>query len=302
MKSNILNNIINRYRKLNRCLRSRNLVKRIAKKNSDYTIAIMYGTGIGDLCLSIAYLQEFKAHYQRKICLVASSTLKELVFCYGGYDKLVFISKQQTNDMIFMLLKHFRWRWFERKFNNYEIIYTNPWYYQEMSSSQNCFVLDILKKNVYRIDSDICQIPRIPLSEGDCKTENYKKILINGFSNSTVIDIQIFDKLILYFKKLGYVVYSNCINESSFCFNNTERLVSDIFNLYSIANKFDYILSVRSGIIDFLASAKTKFILLYEHNNYLPLYSIKQWPNVDAIELYYDDENLMRKISEYVEE
>ena len=113
--------------------------------------------------------------------------------------------------------------------------------------------------------------------------------------------MNVFSPILEFFQNKKYIVYTNCFKDNDVCLPQTNRLKLDIFQLYTISNQFDYVVSVRSGILDFIASKARKQIVLYEHNNFMTLYTMKQWPDVEALEMYYDDSNLMKKIKEYVE-
>ena len=250
----------------------------------------------------MAYLNQLKKTAQGKNMLLVSDNLQNIVGFFSGHDKIAYISKKKMINMCYLLTKKIKWGWFEKKFEKKQILYTNPWFYRSGIASQET-VLEIMRKTIFRLGENVpCQFPHI---ETDRKTPRIRRgdsVLVNGDSNSTTINSSMFAAIIRFFSVQGFTVYTNCINEEAVCFQGTQRFVADLEELYKYANNFKYIVSVRSGIVDFLASKKVKFILLYAHNGYLPLYSIKQWPGVNALEMYYDDPNLMDKIKAYVEE
>lgn len=292
---------MNKLRRIFIILQNRIFIKRIYRKYSEYRLIICYGVGIGDFCFSIAYLNHFKNQSPKKNMLLVSENLKNVIEFFSGYDKVVYVNKKKMMDMQYLLTKKIRWGWFEKKFRKKQILYTNPWVYRCGIDSQET-VLEIMRKTIFQLEEDsVCQYPYIESESTNLRLEPGNNVLVNVDSNSTTIHSSALEIVVEFFISRGFTVYTNCINEEAACFHGTQKFVADLEELYKCANNFKYIVSVRSGIVDFLASKKVKFILLYAHNGYLPLYTMKQWPGVDALEMYYDDPDLMEKIEEYVE-
>lgn len=282
-------------------IKSKRLIKKIKKRNPEYSIVISDGTGIGDLCFSLSYLPDFRSRLNKKILLVLSENLRDIVACFKGYDKLLFFSKKQISDFRYVLNRHIKWKWYEENFANNEVIFTYARYYSIVKNKSEKNILDILLNDIYRLQVHrYFQYPVVPARTVEHLQEG-KKILFNLSSNSSEISVETFNKILKFFQDRKYIMYTNCVKDSDVCLFKTNRLQLSIFQLYSISDQFDYVVSVRSGILDFIASKAKKHIVLYEHNNFLPLYTMKQWPGVDALEMYYDDPDLMEKIEEYVE-
>lgn len=282
-------------------IKSKRVIKMIKKHNPDYSVVISDGTGIGDLCFSLSYLLDFRAKLNKKIILVLSENLREVVTCFKGYDKLLFLPKKQISDFRYVLNRHIKWRWYEKKFANNEVIFTYARYYSIINNKREKSILNILLDDVYRLPVySSFQFPEVPTRHVE-HLQNGKKILFNLTSYSSKINMNVFSPILEFFQNKKYIAYTNCFKDNDVCLPQTNRLKLDIFQLYTISNQFDYVVSVRSGILDFIASKARKQIVLYEHNNFMTLYTMKQWPDVEALEMYYDDSNLMKKIKEYVE-
>lgn len=284
--------------------RYRRYIRTLAKTNPEYTIVIFNGIGIGDICLNSAYLQAFREENNIKILLVVAENVRWVTECFSGYDKLICVSKYKLDDFRYIMSKHIRWRWYDRNFLNKKIIFTNIRYHRALSPYPHATALESLRNIIYRLEKYVdIQYPSLPNNEDNVVAlENGKKILLNAVSNSSKIPIEIFDPIIKYFRNNGYIVYMNCAYPDDYYIDGTQQLVTSSDELYAIGQEFDFIVSIRSGILDFLASKGKRQIVLYDHNDFMELFTMKQWPGVNALEMYYDDPNLMEKIKVYVEE
>ena len=279
-------------------------LKHLCKKNKDYCNIVIFGGAIGDCCIAMAYLLEFRKKLERKINIIVSESLKELVQCYDGYDKVTYVSKQAIVHMEFVTTRKFPWTWYFKQIDTPQLIITNPWIYldRELLKLRDLNCLNIMRDIIYHLNENVrCQTPQIKYNQ-NIHIRGKKNILFNPFSNSMQCDPNIFNEIIDYFKLRGYNLYTNCINNDAFCFPGTERLVSSIFDLYNLIDQFECIVSIRSGILDLLASKNIKQIVLYDPNaGYKNLYSLKMW-GINALELYYDDNKIIEKINTFLEQ
>ena len=275
--------------------------KKQMKKNPDACLAFIPECGIGDFIISIAYLKSFKEQANKKIILYIgdSKSLRYLINFYQSYDEVKYLKIKKMKKISKAGICMKKWSWYEKYHNKRKMIIISPWPYVNEGllyfKKLNC--LDLFADTVFRfVDTYEIDYPKLKFKTF---TDN-KKVLFNISSYSSKISNDLFFPIVEYFQSLGYEIYTNCINENSFCLPNTKPYIASINDLIENIKQFEYIISVRSGILDLLASSKVKQIVIYENHRFINLYSLKMWKCMDVLEMLPTEPKMMEKIKTFV--
>ncbi len=276
--------------------------KRQMKKYPDSCLAFIPETGIGDFIVSMAYLKSFREQINKKIILYIgdSNSLRYLINFYQSYDEVKYlkIKKMKIISKASICMKN--WPWYEKYHNQRKMVIISPWTYMNEGllyfKKLNC--LNLFADTVFRFEDNYeIDYPKLSFKTF---TDN-KRVLFNISSYSSKISNDLFFPIVEYFQSLGYEIYTNCINENSFCLPNTKPYIASINDLIENIKQFEYIISVRSGILDLLASSKVKQIVIYENHRFINLYSLKMWKCMDVLEMLSTEPKMMEKIKFFVD-
>lgn len=270
------------------------------KKNFDSFLVFIPEIGIGDFIIAMAYLKTFKEKADKKLILYVNNTsaIKALASFYESYDEIRYVKIKRMHRIVRICMHLKNWNWYERYRTENKLIIVSPWLYVNEGllyfKKLNC--LDLFADTVFRFE-DTYEID-YPKLKFKTFTDN-KKVLFNISSYSSKISNDLFFPIVEYFQSLGYEIYTNCINENSFCLPNTKPFITSISDLIENIKQFEYIISVRSGILDLLASSKVKQIVIYENHRFLNLYSLKMWKCMDVLEMLSTEPKMMEKIKSF---
>jgi len=145
------------------------------------------------------------------------------------------------------------------------------------------------------------RLPKVKVSAIDeFETKKRKICVINPYSSSMVFSEKLYQKICDKLKKNGFFVYSNvCGSQKEI--EGTNPLRCSIEELYSIACDVPLVISVRSGILDYLIPSGVNMFVIYEtwkdsFNMINPKifakhYSLKEWHSKGKVyEAYLDNE------------
>ena len=127
---------------------------------------------------------------------------------------------------------------------------------------------------------DVRQVfPKISL-----KTEDVQKIydirlpyiILNPYSNSMKIETDVFLKIIENIKARGFHLYTNVVS-SQIPLDGTKELKCSPDEFFALSAGAAAIISIRSGILDYIVSNTQKMFVLYDNRKYYELYSLKAW-------------------------
>lgn len=139
--------------------------------------------------------------------------------------------------------------------------------------------------------SHILNIPLVPiachgLSRSPVQAiENFQSIkskicIINPYSYSMKFSEGLYEKIVQKLSNLGYVVFTNVVDNQK-AIEGSEPLRASLDELFSIACEIPLVVSVRSGILDFLIPSKVNMFVVYE-----------KWKDIDNEQLDIEgDEN-----------
>lgn len=296
--------IFNRIKFYRSVLKARNYLEKICKKYPDYCVVHSWCSGIGDDVLTMAYLKAFREKIGKKILLVSPENTKELIERYSGYDDVIFLEKNFCNGLnqAFQGIRIGR-KWYENLRKENRLVCTCVWFLvndEILRYLNGLYWLNVLRDVIYKIPED--SPVQFPAQKKTDVPLNQKRILVNPFSNSSRIPVESMTEIIDFFRAEGYAIFTNCVQADSFCFDGTERYCKSFMELYDEADSFEYIVSVRSGIVDLLASRNLRKIVLRSKSPLLKnIYSMKMW-KCDALEMDFDAPDRMERIKKFVEE
>ena len=106
-------------------------------------------------------------------------------------------------------------------------------------------------------------LPVVPIkSIADFEKNKDKICIINPYSYSMYTSLPLFEKLAKELKKKGYVVYTNVVKGQKVV-EGTFELNCDLRELYSISKQIPLIVSLRSGILDYLIPSSINMFVVY---------------------------------------
>ena len=105
-----------------------------------------------------------------------------------------------------------------------------------------------------------------------------KIIIINPYSNSLNVNILIFNKIVLYLRQRGFVIYTNVFGNQKEL-DGTFPLRCSIEELYSICKRIKMVVSVRSGILDYIIGTDCNIFAIFENcgSNYFDRFHLSDW-------------------------
>lgn len=251
----------------------------LIKKKSANTIEVIMGFGIGDALFCAAYLKSLKASSTaRYLKFIAPKRLAPILKTYSFVDKYQFVSSYGKKMQRLNYILHDDA--LKAEALRYGIYTSLP------TKKQPGGMLEYFRENVYRL-SDALNIEFHNVSCGKVTAikdfdTNYKKIVVlNPYSNSISLkmgedELFCFEKVCLFLSERGFSVYTNVIKDQKPVKGSTELRCS-LTELYSIASKIPFIVSVRSGILDFIVKTNISMFILYDGEIGKSTYSMKQW-------------------------
>ena len=106
-------------------------------------------------------------------------------------------------------------------------------------------------------------LPVVPVKSVVDFDKNKDKIcILNPYSYSMYTSLPLFEKLAEELKKKGYIVYTNIVKGQK-VIEGTFELDCDLRELYSISKQIPLIVSLRSGILDYLIPSSINMFVVY---------------------------------------
>ena len=254
-------------------------------EKKDNEICLVLSDSVGDNVYGLAYLDALHEFYpQKKILVIGYERYRTLLESYPQIDRLILIpDKTNQGERLKGLITHPKL--VERAFSQGMII-TTPYWHKRLRDAQN---LDCL----YQFRNDILSLPGEPdityhrITKGtvssihDFDKIKDKVVIINPYSKSTPRTMQLYEFFCRALIERNYYVFTNVIgNQKSV--RGSEPLRCSIYELYSIAYDIPLVVSVRSGILDFLVTSNVNMFAVYEIHNavteyHSKAYSLNSW-------------------------
>lgn len=257
-------------------------IKNLMRYYKDFCLVLCTWKGIGDVCIACAYFMQYNEKINKKTKLVICENGCAIAERFGisrenmilvPYKKIVCLDKV----IHLTIFRHWINKWSEKK----KILVTSPWYYSsyKLANIPGFSALDITKFGVYSGCND--WRPSYP----HVKTESFINILskpyiiLNPFSNSNSVPAKIFEEISQRLQEKGYTVYTNLASKQKEI-PGTLPLNVSIDELYLLSGEAECIISIRSGILDYIISNTKRIVSVYNDSfAYITpsFYSLEKW-------------------------
>ena len=263
---------------------------------------VVSGLAIGDDVYGMAYLKSFKALSNNRIVFVGSASRKMFYESYNdAFDELCLFEKDDALWRKINLYYHTS-RFLIKQGQKINIYSTIPIYYLSPDKNRGRDALDIIRNDLLHIGNKaIIEYPNI--TYGVVRAiDNFdvikdKIVVLNPYSGSMIwVDNNLFERIADFLIANGFYVYTNVVGEQA-PIKGTQSLNCSIYELYEICNHIPFVISVRSGILDFCVTAKSNFLVYYfsmKTKAFQPLrgfystYTLKAWRTNNVTECIYE--------------
>lgn len=265
---------------------------RVHKRKNE--IIVLLSCPIGDVVYALSLIKEYKSrHMDKKIVLVAEKNTAPIVIAFHGYDEVRYYSKKKrVGEWIFTYLTASKF--YASKGLKEDIINTVPWILHGVIGS-TC--IDRLKEDLSLPYDAQLQYPAVDSPLPSLVKDNgfTKTMIVNAFAHNDLnneLDL-LFHEVINIAHKNNYIVYSNVVGEQP-PIEGTIALRCSLDDFYHIANSVSLIISIRTGLMDWINNTKSKKIIIYPpsfNSDWSNFYSMKVWNQSSIMEFRYSDKN-----------
>lgn len=274
------------------------LLKNFTGKYKNNKIIILSQPGIGDVCIGLAYAQEYTKKTGKAV-YVCCEKVRTVVEDYG-FDDFITVSTEEMEEIRTGFYKNPVIRYQLLTKYKEKILIIDPGYYFNIDLCRipGFRLMDVYKYGVYKVKSSETG-PEYPLPylNYDVKKKfgiSGKYVILNEFSNSASISSSFFESSVNFFISKGYDVYSNVFGDQKQV-KGTKPLRCTIQELYYIARECSLMISVRSGILDYIINSLSDLFVIYESIKDRYLFSLDAWQcNVRLKEVVYTSEDEAR--------
>lgn len=284
-------------------------LSRLKEEESDVVIALT--TLIGDSVYGLSCIEDFHQHnLTRNVIVVGNEKYRALLSSYPYIDKLILLSAKSTT---YRHINGFlRTTSLSRFGLAHGVINANPWLYKNLRKGKNIEVFHLLRNSIFRLPEEgkityhntSFDMKYLRLTD---ISPNERIAIINPYSVSLNTSSEnIFVDICKTLVENRYTVYTNTVNEQR-ALPGTKPIKCSIYELYSLACISDLIVSIRSGILDFLVSSNINMFIIYENTNnaFFNMYQLKAWQCSGKIEEIlidseYDYKAIQNRFKQYL--
>jgi hypothetical protein len=257
---------------------------------------ILSEPNIGDVLFSFAHISPNKLRSNENKYRILSNSYSSHIFLDLGFSKSSYYLIKKKYQQILVLALKTKLGQFGNKLMGSKLVLLSP------------FGRNIDYEQHYRIEvaKDLCHtiLPELYSSEINYpflinhqarlpknNPETIKKVII--FPNANSIEqpsSNFYIELIEYFQNDGFEVFTNIINNESPVVGS-KRLEIKLADLYLFAQQGYILVGTRSGVFDYLVSAGTNVIALYNKDyQFIHYNSLEQWKTDSKIlEIVYNN-------------
>lgn len=281
-------------------------VKKVFKKSPNMAVFIT-SYAMGDLVYGLTYLNAWrKAHPEAYVVLIADPDKEDIIQSFDGYDQVICFRRQER--MGYRILVRLNGSRFYSLLGQRDWIFnTIPEQIYGSKTGKTC--LELLKEYFCLSDDAEMSYPapqKIPITSIPNFEENKNHIsVINVYSSSNRLSEaveNVMNGVVCILRRKGYIVYSNVIGDQK-PLEHTQPLRCSVLELYNIADEIPVIVSVRSGVMDWVVSTASKKFVLYPSDisdGFIDMFRMEQWkcPNIREAYLSRMDEKTVLQIFE----
>lgn len=273
------------------------------------TAIFMTSYALGDLVYAMAYLAPWrKMNHGKKIVLVADPKKKDIIESYSDVDEVVYYGRDTTHGK--EILIHLNGsRIYSFIGRNRDIYNTIPEQIYGLKRGKSN--LELMKEYLGLSEDSQIVFPhpvKVMVTSIPGFEKRKKKIaVINPYCSSKTICFcpELLKKIVAVLKEKGMIVYSNVIGEQK-PLDGTYPLRCDLLEMYSIADEIPLVVSVRSGIMDWIVSTKSKKFVIYAstfNKDFSKMFDLSAWGTNNCKEVHMadmDDEEAIHILEEYI--
>ena len=299
------------------------------EKTQNEVIFILSCT-LGDVVFGMAYLKAYKnKNLDKHITLIAEEKTKPIVEAYDSYDEVRYYNKKEKWGKRYLRILNASKFYYDKGLSD-EIYNTIPWVKHgfeggtclellrsdlALNSTSN-LSLNHTSSEKSEKDEAIIECPH-PKHSADVhiihSIKNFsiskdRIVVINPYgSNNNICQCgKELEEIIKFLHNNGYRVYCNVIPGQD-VLRNTLPLRCDLNEFYAIANAIPLIISVRSGIMDWVVNTKSKKIVLDPHgfnskarSSFYRFYAMSQWKRDNIVEIALPNPDLISIINDFI--
>lgn len=250
------------------------------KKNED-TLIFANVAAIGDLLYGMTFLEEIKTREPcKKIVVITFEKYKFIAESFHSYDELVLIPDRGIKWFAVKSLVANQ-GYAEKLFQDNIVI--APWGITTRVNVLDCNYIEALRRT-FNLDIEVSihyhnVLPAPVISISDFLSLYEKVVVLNPYSNSAELEREgflFFEEACTFLKQKGYILYTNVIKDQR-PISGSYELRCSLEEMLGIAYKIPLIVSLRSGILDFLAPTNINMFVLYNKPWHYSWFNIKAW-------------------------
>ncbi len=263
---------------------------------------------LGDVIYAMAYLKIWRAQNSGKtVVLIADPKKREVIESYSDYDKVIYY--ERSTSMGKGVLVHLNgsrfYSFLGRKRGIYNTIpqqiYGGRTGRDNLDLMKEYFQIPINSEVTYPHPQKV-QIKSI----SDFESNKDRIVIINPYSGGRTICecVDLLNRIADVLKRRGYIVFSNIVGDQE-PLEGTYPLRCGLLELYSIVDMIPMMVSVRSGIMDWLISTRAKKFVVYNAKikKGFELFALSAWGECNCKEVHMaqmNDEEIMGAFEEYL--
>lgn len=264
-------------------------------KNENEIIIILTGA-IGDSVYALAFVDALKVKKPEiKIVVYGYTKWKELYSSYSSIDAVKFIDSPELRKLGDIRAIYGSDKASE-KGRKLGIINGNAFYYKKCYLATNPDIMYQLKTYIYDVGENAnityhgIKKGRYPFSETQFNKMDYTKtVVLNPYSGSSFeANVELYEAIAKVLIEYGYQPVTNVVGNQK-CIKGTKPLQCTIYQLFDLCCRIPLIVSIRSGILDFVAPSNINMFVIYENcsERIKKMYHLKNWVCAGRItELY----------------
>ena len=265
------------------------------KKEEDEIIIILTGA-IGDSVYALAFTDELrKKAPEKKIVVYGYTKWKELYNSYSSIDEVKYIDSSELMELGDIRAIYGSNRASE-KGRKIGIINGNAFYYKKCYQATNPDIIYQLRTYIYDVGEN-ANITYHGIKKGEFpfsdvlpdKLDYTKTVVLNPFSGSSFeANFDLYEAIAIVLKEYGYNPVTNVVGNQK-CIKGTRPIQCTIYQLYDLCCRIPLIVSIRSGILDFVAPSNVNMFVIYENcsERLKKMYHLTNWKCDGKIEELY---------------
>jgi len=282
-------------------------IRKIKEKYRKSVIIVLGQPGIGDICFALAYVKHYLINIDNYVFICCKG--KDFLLEEFGIKEYVTVSTDELEQFRLAYTKNSAsMLYIFEAVKKREMVILDPEFYIKKSCSKIPYLrlLDIYKYAAFNLKNKMIDISFPCPKEKDNVVNKYglkdNFAIINAYSNSAVIPIEVFELAVKILKESGLEVYSNISGDQKEI-NNTIPLRCSIQDMFYISRYCKCFVSIRSGILDYVISNIKNLFVVYSDDSDVFLYSLESWNcKVKLKELVYSgNENLESELRRFLD-